>query len=50
MKRIIPALIIALGAILASQPLRGDIDVPKVDDASCPVATHVLLHRCTKAP
>ncbi len=30
MKKIVPALIFALGAILASQPLRGDIDVPKV--------------------
>ena len=57
MKKVIPALIIAIGGILASQPLRGSIDVPKVEiegilmsDASCPVATHLLLNRCTRAP
>ena len=57
MKKAIAALFIALGAILVSNPLRGDIGVPKVDvegillrDASCSLATHMLLNPCTKAP
>jgi hypothetical protein len=57
MNKTIPALVIALGAILAFQPLRGDTDAPRMDvigvlvsDATCPLATHMLLNPCTKAP
>jgi hypothetical protein len=48
------ARIVALGAILASGPLLGDMNAPKLDipfgtllsDASCPLAKHVLLAPC----
>jgi hypothetical protein len=57
MNKTIPALVFALGAMLLTQPLRGDTDVPRMDvigvlvrDATCPLATHLLLNPCTKAP
>ena len=51
-------LAVALGIIFASQPLHGDTHAPKIDipfgflmpDASCPGATHVLLHPCPPNP